>query len=137
MAGLDAEKEITLILDIEHGDTSVKERGISVASSLAERFLHRGVSVSLAANGRSCIGGREIRVPAGSGAAHLRIIDDSLAQRKLGQATRSTEALLEALRRALTEPALRERCAQNIARFYDRSALRDPRLDAIRRAILG
>ena len=92
------DEALCLILDIEHGDASIKERGISVASSLAERFLHRGVSVSLAANGRSCIGGREIRVPAGSGAAHLRVIDDSLAQLKLGQATRSTEALLEALR---------------------------------------
>ena len=46
------------------------------------------------------------------------------------------EALLEALRRALTEPGLRGRCAENIARFYDRGALWAPRLEAIRSAIL-
>ena len=47
------------------------------------------------------------------------------------------EALLAALRRALTEPGLREECARNIARLYDRDALGEPRLKAIREAILG
>ena len=46
------------------------------------------------------------------------------------------EALLAALRRALGEAGLRERCAENIARFYDRDALWAPRLAAIRKAIL-
>ncbi len=47
------------------------------------------------------------------------------------------EALLAALRRVLEEPALREEYARNIARFYDRDALWEPRLAAIREAILG
>lgn len=47
------------------------------------------------------------------------------------------EELLAALRRALTEPGLRERCAQNIAAHYDKEALAEPRLAAIRDAILG
>ena len=47
------------------------------------------------------------------------------------------EALLEALRRALGEAGLRERCAENIAQFYETDALWAPRLAAIREAILG
>ena len=47
------------------------------------------------------------------------------------------EELLAALRRALTEHGLRERCARNIAAHYDRKALGEPRLAAIRDAILG
>lgn len=46
------------------------------------------------------------------------------------------EALLAALRRALEERGLRERCAENIAAYYDRDALWAPRLAAIRAAIL-
>ena len=47
------------------------------------------------------------------------------------------EALRTALDRALGEPDLRSRCAENIARYYDKDALWAPRLAAIREAILG
>ena len=47
------------------------------------------------------------------------------------------EELLAALRRVLEDPTLRERCAANIARFYDADSLWAPRLEAIRRTILG
>lgn len=93
------DEALCLILDMEHGDNALREQAISVVSSLAERFLQRGVHVSVVANGRSCIGGREIRVASGSGAAHLRVIDDNLAQLKVGaMPTRPVTALLEALR---------------------------------------
>lgn len=92
------DEAVCLILDLEHGETAQQEQAISVVSSLAERFLERGVNVSVIANGRSCIGGREIRVGSGSGAAHLRVIDGSLAQIKVGaQPTRSAAALLGSL----------------------------------------
>ena len=46
------------------------------------------------------------------------------------------EELLAALRRVLEEPSLRDRCAEAVARDYDRDALWAPRLAAIRSAIL-
>lgn len=94
------DEALCLILDAEHGSLNEREHAIRLASSLAMLFLRRGVSVSLIANGRSCIGGREIRVDAGSGIAHLRVIDNSLAQLKLGaEPTRPFAALLDSLRK--------------------------------------
>lgn len=48
----------------------------------------------------------------------------------------SREELLEALRRVLAKPELREEFRQNIACAYDRDALWAPRIEAIRKAIL-
>ena len=93
------DEALLLILDTEHGSTAERETVISAASSLAALFLQRGVSVALASNGRSCVSGREIRLSAGSGAAHLQAIDGELAQIKLGASvTRSFSDLLCALR---------------------------------------
>ena len=92
------DEALCLIIDAEHGSEEARETVISVASTLSQRFLRRGISVSLAANARSCIGGREIRVQAGSSVAHQAVIDEMLAQIKLStQPSRPLAELLRAL----------------------------------------
>lgn len=83
------DEALCLILDAEHGTVAQRELLIRYASSLSRVLLQRGISVSLRVNGRSCIGGREITVPAGSGSSQQTVIDENLTQLKL-----NAEALL-------------------------------------------
>lgn len=93
------DEALLLIVDGEHGDLEDREAAISLASSLAELFLRRGVPVALETNIRSCLNGRAVSVPAGSGGAHRKNLDAALATCKLeAELARSFSELLEALR---------------------------------------
>ena len=78
------DEALLLILDAEHGTEEQRETVISLASSLAALFLHRGISVSVCANSRGCVSGGMALVPSGAGISHLRTIDEALSQIKLG-----------------------------------------------------
>ena len=77
------DEALVFLLDMENGDFDDREELIRLASSLSLFFLRRGVSVSLMANGRDCIIGRPIRVPAGADVAHQITVDENLALIKL------------------------------------------------------
>ena len=93
------DEALLLIVDGEHGALEDREAAISLASSLAELFLRRGVPVALETNIRSCLNGRAVSVPAGSGGAHRKNLDTALATCKLeAELALSFSDLLEELR---------------------------------------
>lgn len=76
------DESVFLLLDMDSGTEAQREQVISLAASLAERFLNRGIFVALAANSRSCLSARPVRIDFGSGSDHLARIDRTLAQIK-------------------------------------------------------
>lgn len=76
---------LMLILDMESGTKEEREAVISLASSLSQLFLARGISVSIRANSHSCLTSRMVSVPAGRGISHQSVIDEVLAQTKIGE----------------------------------------------------
>lgn len=77
------DEAIFFLLDLGSGSEEDREELIRLASSLSRLFLRRGVSVAMSANGRSCISGGPLRVPAGSGSGQQRAVDEALARVKL------------------------------------------------------
>lgn len=77
------DEAIFFLLDLGSGSEEDREELIRLASSLSQLFLRRGVSVALAANGRSCISGGALRVSAGSGISQQTAVDEALARVKL------------------------------------------------------
>lgn len=101
------DEALILLLDLEGGSVEEREELIRLASSMSLLFLRRGVSVSLWSNGKSCISGRPLRVPAGSGVGHQLAVDEPLAQVKLGASvTEPFDAFLRGLPKSLTGSAL-------------------------------
>lgn len=80
------DEALLLLLNICDGTEEEQETLISMASSLSELFLRRGVSVALRSNARSCLTTAGISVPAGGGSSHQTVIDEALAQIKLAAA---------------------------------------------------
>lgn len=91
------DEALCLVLDLENGTPEQREAAISLASSLCQLFLSRGVAVSLCSNARSCVNGRPIELPLGSGISHLSVIDENLAQITVGAAVKPFAAYLDAL----------------------------------------
>ena len=77
------DESLMLLLDMGSGSEAQRETVLSLASSLSELFLRRGVNVALQANARSCVTSGRIRVLPGSGAGHQTTVDEALAQIKL------------------------------------------------------
>lgn len=71
---------LLFILDMGAGEVDAREKLIRLASSLSMLFLRRGVSVSMMANCRNCITGRQISIRSGAVAGHQTAIDESLAR---------------------------------------------------------
>ena len=92
------DESLVFLLDAGSGSEEEREELLRLASSLSQLFLRRGVSVSVWSNGRSCVSGTALRIPAGSGIGHQRVIDESLAQIKLAA---SVSAPFEAFLREL------------------------------------
>ena len=99
------DEALLLLLDLGGGTEAQRETVLSLASTLSSMFLRRGVSVSLQANGRSCVSSKQVLVRAGSGAGHLSVIDESLAQIKL---TATVTKPFDAFLRELTPRELSE-----------------------------
>lgn len=77
------DEALILLLDLESGTEAQRESVLSLASSLSQLFLRRGVSVALQTNGRGCFSSSLVRVKAGGGIGHQKTIDECLAQIKL------------------------------------------------------
>ena len=61
------------------------EESIRLAATAAAAFLDRGIIVSLTTNGRDIITQEPLSVPEGSGAGHMRTLNETLARIDLGQ----------------------------------------------------
>lgn len=59
---------------------NIVESAIRIASSLAEKFIHSGIPVSVLSNGKDKYTGKPIGQPAGQGQGHMLAIDNSLAR---------------------------------------------------------
>ncbi|MDD7772371.1 MAG: DUF58 domain-containing protein [Firmicutes bacterium] len=94
------DEALCLVLDLENGTPEQREAAICLASSLCQLFLSRGVAVNLRTNARSCINGRPIELPLGSGISHLSVIDENLAQITVGAAVKPFAAYLDGLANA-------------------------------------
>lgn len=77
------DEALILLLDLETGTEDQRETVLSLASSLCQLFLRRGVSVALQTNGRSCFSAHPVRVRAGGGISHQTTVDEALAEIKL------------------------------------------------------
>lgn len=82
-------QEVCILLNIDcHAvfkKKEVQEFTISIASTLAERFLWDGIPVALYTNGMDVLSDKWIEAPRGAGRAYRITIDRQLAQIDLGQ----------------------------------------------------
>jgi len=74
---------ITILLNVEKynefDDINLLEKGISIAASLANEFIKRGMDVELISNGRNDATGEALEVEAGSYAEKIREVYEALA----------------------------------------------------------
>lgn len=77
-------QEVCILLNLDTHiytkNEKLVETSIRIASSLAERFIHAGIPVSLESNGIDLFTGNRIYQPAGQGEAHMAAIDNSLSR---------------------------------------------------------
>lgn len=92
-------KSVSLYLNLEDefsvGNKSLKEQGIRIAATLADRFIREGIPVSFASNGCDLIKKNPIVLPAGSGLSHIHNINEGLSRIDLSQTIPSFCALYE------------------------------------------
>lgn len=79
-----ASQQVKILLNFEPETLlryeELEEESIRLAATFAERFIGQGIPTSVYTNGRDCITGELLKVPAGSGSNHLRTINETLAR---------------------------------------------------------
>ena len=82
--------KVWLLLDVEDETIwkyeELHETGIRIAAALAEEFLGRGIETGVICNGRDCVSGEEICVPARAGKGQSTRILQSLSRMDLNKA---------------------------------------------------
>ena len=121
-------REMCILLHVERntewiGD-SVLEKSISLAGTLAARFIGEGVPVSLYCNGADLATGEAIEVNSGSGESHLDMLYTALARIDLEQPSRD-------MRDCIAEQGLRggDDTIYVLISAFDRPDMRDAYAD--------
>lgn len=110
----------SIVLDLRTGTDEEKEKLISYASTVAERFLKRGISTSVVSNARSSRDGRRIISGSGSGRSHINTIDEALALIKTTAVSPETPRdLLSLIREVNTTLLLVTRTPDEDAELFD------------------
>lgn len=105
-----AELSVNILLFFEQKnvdwDKDMEEYVLSLAVTMAEKFLGQRINVSLKSNGLDAENGRMIELGVGSGEHHMRRIDEAIARINLLQTEKALESAESFLERGMQEDGI-------------------------------